>query len=204
MTEPLDTVITVGEVRPDKSVVLIGRALEAKRVVEETSAELSEATAPDSSRLPVELETESEITDELVKGEVVAGSETLPLVSTMLDVVIVSEVAIDEIWNPVSESEGEGEPLVALIRELRDEVSMTVVSVAVEPEPRLSSDDVSKVLVEVVMLNSVEKSTKNSEVDSEVNKVEVEIIMSVTTSVEVAGTEEVALELGDMSSLKMV
>jgi hypothetical protein len=200
MTEPLDVAITVADRRLEVSVVLTGRALEAKRVVEETSAKLSEATAPDSSTLPVELETESEITDELVRNEVGAGSVVLPLVSTMLDVIIVSEATIDEVWNPVSEPEGEGEPLATLTKELRDDVSMTVVSVTVETESRLLSDDVPKVLVEVVMLISVEVSMKISEVD----KVEVETIMSETTSVEVADTEEVAPEIGGVFSLKVV
>lgn len=200
MTEPLDVVITVADRRLEVSVVLTGRALEAKRVVEETSAKLSEATAPDSSTLPVELETESEITDELVRNEVGAGSVVLSLVSTMLDVIIVSEATIDEVWNPVSEPEGEGEPLATLTKELRDDVSMTVVSVTVETESRLLSDDVPKVLVEVVMLISVEVSMKISEVD----KVEVETIMSETTSVEVADTEEVAPEIGGVFSLKVV
>lgn len=200
MTEPLDVVITVADRRLEASVVLTGRALEAKRVVEETSAELSEATAPDSSALPVELETESETTDELVRSEVGAGSVTLSLVSTMLDVIIVLEATIDEVWNPVSESEGEAEPLAALIRELRDDVSVTVASVAVGTESRLLSDDVSRVLVEIVMLISVEVSMKISEVD----KVEVDTIMSVTTSVKVADTEEIAPELGGVFSLKVV
>lgn len=200
MTEPLDVVITVADRRLEASVVLIGRALEAKRVVEDASAELSEATAPDSSALPVKLETESEITDELMKSEVGAGSVTLLLVSAMLDVIIVSEATIDEVWNAVSEPEGEDEPLAALIKELRDDVPMTVVSIAVETESRLLSDDVSKVSVEVDMLISVEVSMKFSEMD----KVEVETIISVTTSVEAAETEEVAPELEGVLSLRVV
>lgn len=200
MTEPSDTVITVAERRLEASVVLIGRALEAKRGVEETSVELSETTAPDSSRLPVELETESETIDELVKNDVGAGSVTIPVVSTMLDVIIVSEATIDEVWNPVSESEGRGEPLAALVRELRDDSSVIIVSVAVETESRLSSDDVPKVSTEVAMLIWVEVSMKTSEMD----KVEVETIISVTTAVEVADTEEAASELGGMFSPKVV